>query len=329
MAVLAEKQPLKVVTTLTNYAFVARAVGGNHVAVTAIGSGDEDPHFIKPKPSYAVLLQNADLFISTGLDLELWEPPLLAKAANSRIMPGNRGYVAAASGIPLMEKPTTLSREMGDIHLYGNPHIYVSPWLMKQVARNIRDALVTIDSEHSSDYDANLQLFLNEIDIRLFGEQLVNMFGGELLDRLVASDKLFDFLNSKTYQGKPLIEYLGGWMKEGLPFRGKTIVCYHKNWIYFASLFGLKVLDYVEPKPGIPPSPRHVTQLIEAMKRQKVKVLLAAKYFDRGKILQVAERSGAVPVIVPMGVNAEYSSYFDVVDLWIRNLAQAFRQTNE
>lgn len=325
---LRAQKRLKVVATLSNYAFVAEFIGGDHVDVTYIGDGDEDPHFIKPKPSYAVLLKSADLFISTGLDLELWEPALLARAGNARIMPGNPGYVGVAAGITLLEKPATASREMGDIHIYGNPHIYVSPWLMKKVAENIYTGLSQIDPEHEADYRHNLERFKYEIDRRLFGDRLVQMFGGELLDRLIASGQLFNFLENRSYKGRPLMDYLGGWFKKAEVFRGKKIVCYHKNWIYFTTLFGLKILDYVEPKPGIPPSPRHVSDLIERMKRENVRVLLAAKYFDKNKVLTVAERSGAIPVIVPMGVNEELTDYFKVVDYWIDSLANAYRQAS-
>ncbi len=328
-AVFASEKRLKVVTTLSNYAFVAQFIGGDNVDVTYIGDGDVDPHFVKPKPSYAVLIKNADLFISTGLDLELWEPPLLARAGNPRVMPGNPGYLGVAAGITLLEKPATASREMGDIHIYGNPHVYVSPWLMKRVAENIHTGLVQLDPAHKGTYDRNLERFKYEIDRRLFGETLVKMFGGELLDRLVASGKIFSFLENRSYKGRRLIDYLGGWFKTAQVFRGKKIVCYHKNWIYFTTLFGLKILDYVEPKPGIPPSPRHVSELIERMKRENVHVLLAAKYFDRNKVMTVAERSGAIPVIVPMGVDKKYRTYFDVVDLWVNSLAEAYQQAAE
>ncbi len=316
---------VRVVATLTNYGFVAQFIGGPHVDVVSIADGTEDPHFVKPKPSYAVLVQNADLFISTGLDLELWEPALLAKAGNARVMPGSPGYVAAAAGIPLLEVPATASRAEGDIHIYGNPHIYTSPWLMKRVATNIAQGLIRVDSAHRDVYERNLQRFKDEVDRRLFGDALVQMFGGDLLDRLVESGQLISFLQSKTYQGRPLIDRLGGWLKAGLVFRDRKVVCYHKDWVYFATLFGQQIVDYIEPKPGIPPSPQHVAQVIERMQRENVRVLIAAVYFDQGKVRTVAERAGAVPVVIPMGVTAQVPTYWDVVDFWVRSIADAFQ----
>jgi len=316
---------VRVVATLTNYGFVAQYIGGPYVDVVSIADGTEDPHFVKPKPSYAVLVQNADLFISTGLDLELWEPALLAKAGNARIMPGRPGYVAAAAGIQLLEVPATASRAEGDIHIYGNPHIYTSPWLMKRVAANIAAGLIRVDPAHRDIYEHNLQRFKDEVDRRLFGDALVQMFGGDLLDRLVESGQLLSFLRSKTYQGRPLIERLGGWLKAGLVFRDRKVVCYHKDWIYFATLFGQQIVDYIEPKPGIPPTPQHVAQVIERMRAEDVRVLIAAVYFDQGKVRTVAERAGAVPVIIPMGVTAQFPTYWDVVDFWVRTIAEAFQ----
>jgi zinc/manganese transport system substrate-binding protein len=317
---------VRVVATLTNYGFVAQFIGGPYVDVVSIADGTEDPHFVKPKPSYAVLVQNADLFISTGLDLELWEPALLAKAGNARIMPGSPGYVSASAGIPLLEVPAVASRAEGDIHIYGNPHIYTSPWLMKRIAANIAAGLIRVDPAHRDTYEHNLQHFRDEVDRRLFGDTLVRMFGGDLLDRLVESGQLMTFLRSKTYQGRPLMDHLGGWLKDGLVFRDRKVVCYHKDWIYFATLFGQQIVDYIEPKPGIPPTPQHVANVVERMRRENVRVLIAAVYFDQAKVRTIAERVGAVPVIIPMGVTAQFPTYWDVVDFWVRSIAEAFQR---
>ncbi len=319
---------VRVVATLTNYAFVARYIGGPHVDVVAIADGRVDPHFVKPKPSYAVRIRNADLFISTGLDLELWEPALLARAGNARVMPGRPGYVAVSRGIRLLEKPVSASRAEGDIHIYGNPHVYTSPYLMKKVAENIAQGLIRIDPAHRATYEQNLQRFKDEIDRRLFGKTLVRMLGGALLDRLIETGRLEDVLTHRTYRGKPLKDYLGGWLGAAWAIRGRALVCYHKNWIYFATLFGLRIANYVEPKPGIPPTPQHVAEVIAQMRNENLRVLLAAAYFDRGKVLAVADRAGAVPVIVPMGVTDALPTYFDVVDHWVRSLVDAFTRAD-
>ena len=114
-------------------------------------------------------------------------------------------------------------------------------------------------------------------------------------------------------------------------FRNKKIVAYHKNWVYFSRLFGLDVIGYVEPKPGIPPSPKHFEQLIQEMKKNQVKVILAANYFDETKVKNIAQRVGAVPVIVPMYVNGavQTDDVFRLTDYWINHLVDAFERTGQ
>ena len=119
--------PLKVVTSLTTYGAIAREVVGDKGIVTSIAQGDEDPHFVQPKPSFVAALRDADLFVTTGLDLELWVPPLLDRAGNRKISEGGPGYVTAYTGITLLEVPTSLDRAGGDIHADGNPHIHTDP----------------------------------------------------------------------------------------------------------------------------------------------------------------------------------------------------------
>ena len=125
-----------------------------------------------------------------------------------------------------------------------------------------------------------------------------------------------------------MISYLGGWLKKGMNFRDKKIVVYHKNWIYFQKLFGFNVVGYIEPKPGIPPSPKHVENLIREMKENNVKVVLAANYFDETKVRSICERVDAIPVIVPMYVDGAPGTedVFKLVDYWIDNLVKAFQQ---
>ncbi len=134
------------------------------------------------------------------------------------------------------------------------------------------------------------------------------------------------FLREQEYEGTPLIELLDGWHAAAAPFRGQKIICYHKNWAYFENRFGVTCADYVEAKPGIPPTPGHVGNLINLMRDQGIDVLLAANYFDGSQVRAVARRAGATPVIVPLqpgGVEGA-DSYFETVDLWIERLAAAF-----
>ena len=321
---------LNVVATLPDYASVARAIGGDRVRVDAIVRGDQDAHFIRPKPSFVDMVNRADVLIATGLDLELWLPTVVDKSGNVHVRSGRPGYVAAAQGMKLLEIPEILSRSEGGLHIYGNPHVTCSPLNMKVAARNIAIGLTTNDPAGKEVYEANLHAFLDEIDRRLFGPELVRLLGGESLTNMAENGTLIPFLERQKFQGKPLIDSLGGWMKVMLPLRGMEIVTYHKTWVDFVTLFGLEEVGTVEPKPGIPPSPRHVTELVELMRERNIKVILAANYFDEQKIRTVAARVDAVPVIVPLYVGGadNVSSYFDLVDLWTSRLVEAAAQVS-
>jgi len=319
------EEKLRVVTSLPDYKSLAEFIGGERVEVEAIVQGDQDAHFIRPKPSFVSLVRNADVLVSTGLDLELWMPTVVNKSGNTHVRSGEPGYVAAAQGLRLLEKPKVMSRSEGGVHIYGNPHINTSPINIKTVVRNITIGLVKNDPEGESYYVANRDKLLDRIDRSLFGDDLVEFIGGETLCKLAQKGTLISFLEGQNFRGKPLIDYLGGWMGRMLPMRGTPIVTYHKNWVYFVRLFGLEEVGTVEPKPGIPPSPKHVTDLVELMRARDVKILLAANYFDEQKIRTVAGRVGAEPVIVPLYVGGVegVNDYFQLVDYWVDGLLDA------
>lgn len=319
---------INVVTTLSTYADIVKYIGKDKVNVQYIVEGDQDAHFVRPKPSFAVLLSKADLFISTGLDLELWVPSLVDMSKNDKIRSGQQGFVAAYDGINLLDKPEVLSRSEGGLHIYGNPHITTNPLNLKIIAGNITIGLEKNDPQNADFYRINLKKFQDEINNRSFGEDLVKLMGGTLLTKLANNGQLIGFLEEKEYKGKKMIDYLGGWMKAALPFRDKKIVAYHKNWVYFQSIFGLDIIGYVEPKPGIPPSPKHVEELVQEMRKNEVKVLLAANYFNENKLRTICNKVGAESVIVPMFVNGApgTENVFKLVDLWISKLNEAFEK---
>jgi len=322
------KAPLKVVATLPDYAVFAKEIGKERVLVSHIVGGDQDAHFIRPKPSFVTLLRDADVLIATGLDLELWLPTVINKSGNTHIRSGQPGYVSAAQGMNLLEKPMTISRIEGGVHIYGNPHVTCSPINMKIVARNIATGLIKNDPEGKEVYLTNLRNLLDEIDRRLFGEELVQIFGSDTLCSMTEKGTLIPFLKKQTLRDRPLIDYLNGWMKKMLPLRGSSIVAYHKNWVYFLKLFGFEEAGTIEPKPGIPPSPKHVASLIEMMTARDIKIILAANYFDEQKIRTVANRVNAKAVIVPLyvGGKAGVDDYFQLVDCWVDGLIAAFHE---
>ncbi len=318
---------IKVTTTLSGYAAIARYVGGDRVEVRHIVEGYQDPHFVRPKPSLANLLADADLFVSTGLDLELWVPSLVDLSRNPNIRSGQPGYVAAAQGVPMLEVPQVKSRSEGGVHIYGNPHILVGPQNAPIVARNIATGLAKVDPAHAAEYEQRARDFADEIAKRLYGEELVKLVGAPTLNRMLKdSDQLVAFLEEHDYQGKPLIDHLGGWLAEAMPMRDQKVIGYHKNWAYFNAVFGLKMVNYVEPKPAIPPSPQHVEEVVEQMKREDIHVVVAANYFPEERVRALANRVGAKVVIVPLDVGGVEGTddYFSFMDHLVSQIAAAF-----
>jgi len=225
-----------------------------------------------------------------------------------------------------MQKPISLDRSGGDIHVYGNSHIQTSPLNATIIARNIATGLCKVDPVGCETYKLNLAAFTDSLARRLYGDRLVEMLGAKTLDPLARTGRLVPFLKQHDLLGE-----LGGWLGHGLPLRDRKIICYHKNWIYFATLFGLSVVDYVEPKPGIPPTARHVAELIERIKTERIEVLLAANYFERRKPELIAERTGIVPVVVPTSLGGEpgVETYSDLIDLMVTRLVGAFASADE
>lgn len=324
----AEDRPLNVVATLSDYAFVAKEIGGDRVVVQSIVLGEQDAHYIRPKPSFVDMVREADVLIDTGLDLEMWLPTVVDKAGNNKVRSGQTGYIAVSKGLELLEKPQVLSRSEGGVHVYGNPHITPGPINMRTVARNIAAGLSANDPQGKDVYKKNLEKFIQKLDEKIFGAELVQMMGGDVLADLAATGKLIPFLEKQKMNGKPLTEFLGGWAKQMLPLRNTPIVTYHKSWVYFMKTFGLEEAGTVEPKPGIPPSPRHVIELTEMMKKRGIKILLAESYFDHQQIRAVAGKVNAEPVIVPLYVGGQKAtdSYFSLVELWINSLLEAARK---
>jgi len=159
------------------------------------------------------------------------------------------------------------------------------------------------------------------VDRALFGDELVDLFGGETLCRLLENKTLFTFLD-KEYQGGLLADRLGGWLKQALPFRGKKVVAYHKNWAYFADTFGLEIIGYIEPKPGIPPSAKHVQHMIRQIKDQGIELMLVASYFEKKSPQMIEAKTGIKALFLPLFVGGipEVTDNFALVDYWIEQI---------
>jgi ABC-type Zn uptake system ZnuABC Zn-binding protein ZnuA len=319
--------PLKVVTSLTTYGAIAREIVGDRATVTSIAQGDEDPHFVQPKPSFVAILRDADLFVTTGLDLELWVPPLLDRAGNRTVAEGGPGYVTAYTGIHLLEIPASVSRSAGDIHVDGNPHIHTDPVNAIIIARNILTGLRRVSPANADFFTPREQAFERRVLEATIGADLVAILTPATAFDLLRSDRLHDFVAQRQYQGKPLRDRLGGWMKDAAVFRGREMACYHKEWAYFNHRFGVTCAEYIEAKPGIPPTPGHVQDVIALMKSRHIPVLFASNYFNRNQIRLVAQRTGATAVIVAENTGGApgIDTYFDLMNSWIQGLAAGFR----
>jgi len=317
---------LNIVCSFSDFAAITSYIAGDKANVTYIAQGEQDPHFVPPKPSYAMMLADADIWICTGMDLEMWSTTLLDKARNRKIMDGEIGFVSVSQGMNIIEKVEFADRTEGDIHLMGNPHITTGPLNWKIIAQNITIGLVKSDPDNTAYYQANRDKFTDRVDRALFGDKLVDLFGGATLGKLLENGTLFTFLE-RTYEGGKLIDLLGGWLKKAMPFRGERIICYHKNWSYFTNTFGLEVAGFIEPKPGIPPSAKHVQNTIELIKTQKIELLIMASYFEKKTAQMIQDKTGIKPVYLPLHVNAlpGINDNFKLVDYWIDQINAALR----
>jgi ABC-type Zn uptake system ZnuABC Zn-binding protein ZnuA len=317
---------VRIVTTLTTYATIAREVAGDRADVTSIARGDENPHFVQPRPSFVLDLKRADLFVTTGLDLELWVPTLLDKAGNPKVQVGAPGYVTAYGGVDLLDVPASVSRSGGDIHAFGNPHIWTDPINGIIIADNIRNALRRADPSGAAEYDRRYADFRHRVLAAYVGPELLELLGDDAVFDLARQHTLWDFLGTQQYQGRPLVDRVGGWLQAGRVFRGKQMVCYHKEWDYFSRAFGIPCVEYIEPKPGIPPTPRHVSDVVSLMRDRGVHVLFSTNYYDFNQVRTIAARTNAVALTVPSNTEGteQTASYTDLVTLWVTRLAAAF-----
>lgn len=325
---LQAQQRLRIVTTLTTYADITRQIVGDRASIVALADATEDPHFIQPRPGLVLTLRRADMLVATGLDQELWLPALMDRANNPRIASGAPGFVAVSTGVRLMDVPATLSRTEGDIHVYGNPHVWTSPANALLIGRNILIGIERLDPEGAAEYDTRYAAWRERLVRTYVGDGLVTLLGVDVLADLEAEGRLWSYLSEERYQGRPLVDRVGGWLAQGRVFRGREMACYHKEWSYFARSFGVTCVAYIEPKPGIPPTPGHVTSVVTLMRERRIPVLVSRGYYDRQQVQMVAERTGAVAVIVPGNVGGApgADTFIDLMTLWVTELARAFGQ---
>ena len=315
-------QPLRVVVTLPDLADITKAVGGDKVTVNALVKGTEDPHNAEAKPSYIKLLSQADLFIQVGMELEVgYVPPLIQNASNAAIANGGRGFLDISVSITPLEVPTSqVDRSMGDVHPFGNPHYLLDPVNGLKAARLIREKLVALRPASRDSFEAGYDAFRKKLGAALVGEKLAEKYDVEKLAILAEHGKLQEFLKSQG--DEPL---LGGWFGTLAPFYGTKAVGDHNLWPYFAQRFGLVMVGYLEPKPGIAPSTKSLAEMVGRMKSEGVKVVLASPYFDPRHAQFVAEKSGARVVTMghQVGAHEGCETYLALIDHNVHELAAA------
>jgi len=314
---MAAQEKVKVVSSLPNMGSIASAIAGDKVDLTVIASGTQDAHFVDPKPSYIVKLRKADLILVNGLDLEIgWIPPLTQGARTARLMPGGPGYIDCSTGIRVVEVPLSLSRTEGDVHPYGNPHYLTDPLNAEIVAGTITEALKRVDSASAQAYEEGRRAFVRQLHEALFGKELVNLAGGAKLSREAMAGTLDSFLDTTNIGGAPLRSHLGGWLGKMQAVKGKPVMTYHKDYSYFADRFGIRVVDYVEPKPGIQPSAKHLEDLVVRLKQGDITLLLTRPYVEHRSTDYLSERAGVKVLTLPIEVGGapEATDYFRLFD---------------
>ena len=281
---------LNVVASTQDLASLAQEVAGDKINVQFIARGYQDPHFVEAKPSFLLILRNADLLVTVGLDLEIgWLPPLITQSGNPKIQVGANGNLDASNFAEILEKPTGIvSRAQGDVHPLGNPHYWLDPDNGRRIARGVANKLAELDPDDAATFQSRFQDFDK---------------------RLSAAEK--------------------NWEAQMAPYRGRKVVSYHKSFPNFAKHFGIEVVDYIEPRPGIPPTPQHTLDLINEMKQQNIKVELIEPYFDLKTPNSIAAQTGAkVIVMLPsVGGEKQVTDYFKLFDYDIGLLTKAFQES--
>jgi zinc/manganese transport system substrate-binding protein/zinc transport system substrate-binding protein len=297
----ADTAPLRVVTTVPDLAVLARTVGGDSVEVSSMASEHEDAHFVEAKPSFVKRLSEADAFISVGLGLE---------------RPGN--IVAADAVQPMRSAPGgVVSRAMGDVHPGGNPHFSADPLSAVEVAALIAERFTELRPDEANTFRKRAAEFRRSIGRALVGEELDEKYDGTKLAVLYRRGALPAFLSEQGDSDK-----LAGWLGAMAPHFGTKAVDDHDIWPYFARTFGLEIVGHLEPKPGIRPTTKHLKEIIERMRAEKVKLVIKAPYYDPRHAEFVAEHTGAA--VVELSHQAAASrSYIEFVDANVRALVGA------
>jgi zinc/manganese transport system substrate-binding protein len=278
---------VNVVCTIPDLCDIAANVGGNLVTTRSLGKGYQDPHFVDPKPSFALALRKADLLVVVGLELEVgWLPPLLTGSRNPDIQVGQKGYLDTSTLVKIREVPTQkLSRAMGDLHPGGNPHFWMDPRNGVRISYGLYKRLAKLDPGNRATYKRNYKHYALKI-IKL----------SRRLKRRLA------------------------------PYAGSYLIPYHQSMIYFIKWAGLKRLATIERLPGVPPSASHLAKLYKLIRATRGrKIIVSETYYPSTtakrvaakfnlKYLRVAHMTGGLPAA---------TSYLKMLEHNVKRIAAA------
>lgn len=277
---------LEVVTSTTDLYDIAKAVGGARITASHIGEGYQDPHFVEAKPSFVLKLRDADVWAFVGLDLEIgWMPLLINGARNAKVRQGGSGYIDVSSAIPLLDVP------QGKVdRSQGDVHPMGNPhyWL---------------DPEN--------------------GKRIAHLFSKRFSELDPAGAAQYA-ANDRAFAAR-LDAAARGWAGNLATIKGKPVVAWHTSWRYFAEYTGMNIVGFMEPKPGVPPSPSHLAGLIQEMKRTGAKVIIMEPFYDRKMADFVARNTGATVLILPPSVGGQkgIDDYISLMTHDIARLAEA------
>jgi zinc/manganese transport system substrate-binding protein len=279
---------LDVVATLPTYGAIAKEIGGDKVKVTSLARGTEDAHFVDAKPSFIRVLNRADILIEGGADLEAgWLPPLVGNARNRKIIPSGKGRVVLRHGIRMLEVP------QGPIsRAQGDVHAFGNPHF-------------ELDPENG----------------RLIARHIASAFSG-----MDSRNKAVYEANLKTFEAR-LDEKMIEWKKLAAPLKNVPTLSYHKTYEYLAKRFGFKVIGYIEPKPGIAPSPAYVSRLVPQMKGAGVKLVIMEPNRSSRTPSYIADRVGAKLVVLSamVGGTKQADSYFGLIESNLHAMVNALK----
>ena len=318
-------EPLRVCATVPGLGSLAEEVGGTEVAVTVFTKGTESPHFTVPKPSFVKALNVCDAYVQVGLELEIgWAPALLQNARNTAVLPGGAGFIDASTAISALGVPSgTIDRSMGDVHPGGSPHYLLDPLNGLRVAALLRDRFSTLRPETQQHFAGRYDAFRQRLGTALVGEALSRKYDFEKLALLAEHGRLVDFLDS---QGETAL--FDGWLAALRPHAGAKVVkvvAEHDAWAYFSTRFGLEVIAFLEPIPGVPPTTSHLGAIIKRMRAEQVGAVLATAYYDPRYARFVSEKTGVAVVAIAHQVDARPGTgdYLSMTDYNVRQLAAA------